>query len=397
MSVRRFRIALLAGLLGALLLPALPAAAAAAPSPWLQAGHDAAASNANPAETALTPRTVGRAGVERTLAPTGHDCYGYRARLSAPLLSESRVYVVSGTTLLAYDAASGAVLWQQALAPDDALVPVAVSHGLVVLGGNDCGSVSDPLGQVRAYRSTDGSPAWTLALPYADALSDVSVSDKYVVARTGFQADEVDLSVFRVQDGRAVWSQTGLVNDSGLQDASARVVAGHVYTTGFDGTGYPQLEVRSLATGAVESTALPVTVERGDSDTAGTHLYVQSGGAVFDADPATGTLRFVLPAATRSLAVDGTRVYADCATDGSIVCAYAADTGRRVWARGVKGQGVGAVAAGGLLYLSSGQVLNAATGKLVRTVAGDPIAVGQGRVAVLRPSGGVSLYGLPAA
>ena len=63
--------------------------------------------------------------------------------------------------------------------------------------------------------------------------------------------------------------------------------------------------------------------------------------------------------------------------------------------RGSHSAGLSAIAAGGLLYLSNGQVLNAATGHTARTLPGSPLAVGQGRVAVERKSGALLLYGLP--
>lgn len=144
------------------------------------------------------------------------------------------------------------------------------------------------------------------------------------------------------------------------------------------------------------------TLQRGDlSGSAGKHLYVTNpSGTVEALNPRTGQLQYSLSEAVNVLAVDASRVYASCGSQGQYACAYNIGTGVLEWQNTHPYSPKLAAEAGGVLYLDSGAALNAATGKVIKTLPLDSppataLAVGDGRIAAVTTPRVIDLYGLP--
>ena len=145
------------------------------------------------------------------------------------------------------------------------------------------------------------------------------------------------------------------------------------------------------------------TPQRGDlSGSAGKHLYARNpSGAVVALNPQTGNVQYSLSNAVKVLAVDASRVYATCGSQGQYVCAYNISTGAFEWQNTRFGSPALAAEADGVLYLDSGVALNAATGQRIKTAPfisasrATALAVGDGRIAVISDPRVLDLYGLP--
>jgi outer membrane protein assembly factor BamB len=147
-------------------------------------------------------------------------------------------------------------------------------------------------------------------------------------------------------------------------------------------------------------------IQRGDlGGSAGQHLYaIDPSGNVDALNPQTGQVEYSLSKAVKVLAVDSSRVYASCNdTYGDYVCAYDISTGALQWTYVLQWAGFNNTAeADGVLYLNTGEALNAATGQRI-TRLWDPsynakeITVGDGRLAVVADPRVVDLFGLPGA
>jgi outer membrane protein assembly factor BamB len=166
--------------------------------------------------------------------------------------------------------------------------------------------------------------------------------------------------------------------------------------------GSKNLEARNLATGAV-AWSLPGNwgLQRGDQSGAnGKHLYATDPtGTVVDLNPLTGRAEYSLSQAVTVLAVDNSRVYATCGSQGQDLCGYNIGTGALEWQdTRLIGTPKLAAEAAGVLYLNYGDALNTATGKrITRIWAIHPprtaLAVGGGRIATV--TGRITdLYGL---
>lgn len=164
----------------------------------------------------------------------------------------------------------------------------------------------------------------------------------------------------------------------------------------------PFLQGDSLATGAqLWRRSGTWQVERGDlAASAGKNVFASSGGSVYDLNPLTGATRYTLTGADSVLAVGSSQVYASCS--GISVCGYQLSDGHQLWSASGGGQPL-AVEAGGVLYLSDGQALNATSGAPLTYVWEQPnvtaatraLAVGEGRIAVVNDPRVLDLYGLP--
>lgn len=141
--------------------------------------------------------------------------------------------------------------------------------------------------------------------------------------------------------------------------------------------------------------------ERGDlAAPTASHLYaVDPAGQVTDLNPHTGTTQRVLTGATQVLAVDHARAYAICGTGH--ICAYRTSNGTLLW--NLADRSAMAAEAGGsagVLYLSDGKAVSAASGAFLRQVftyaggAGE-LAIGQGRIAASLGATTLKLFGLP--
>ena len=373
-----------------------PAAATTESSPWFDTNSNAAASRANLKEKVLSPTAVTKIQYLRSVvSPLISPSAPCGSGVVAPVLVGGSLYVITNAELSKYNPGTGALIWRAIPDPSFSLQydSLAISGNLVIVGAETTGCV-DPasLGEVFAFSASTGAPVWQTPLAFG---GDSVIAQSFVVST--INAENNDTSVFDLSTGKFLWDTGG-----GCTQSANLVVAALVMTYGCDAQGNT-LEARTLATGAI-AWSLPGnwTIQRGDlSGTAGQHLDATNpSGTVVDLNPLTGQTGYSLSGAVNVLAVDAARVYATCGSQGFSICGYSIATGALEWQANV-GTTI-AAAADNVLYLDSGQALNAATGQLISTVWASPnrsrasaIAIGDGRIAVVSDPRVLDLLGLP--
>jgi outer membrane protein assembly factor BamB len=383
-------------------LPAAPAPHAASSAPaWSQTDSNAAASRANHHETTLTGNTAAGLVIQRGFpAPAGPVGCGAVGN-SAPVLTSAHLIKVANGVLSSYSVATSTLLWSATLDATDSTIynAVAVAGGVVVVGGEDCGSQSDPNGIEQAFDETTGAPLWhTNTSPAGGALERLVVSGGLVVATGNSVGSGSIVSAHDLLTGAVVWF--GVFEDCGLS-GNVAVVAGEVVYSHCDADGAdPVLEADDLTTGTPDWSRSGVwSVERGDTDAAtSAHLLaVGPRGTLVDLVPQTGATQGAVTGAGHALVVGTKRVYATCGTWH--VCAYALDTHEQLWS--VADTSTLAAEAGGVLYLADGKLLRVKAGSLIATVGrlshSKGLVVGNGRMARTYNDGSLVLYGLPGA
>jgi outer membrane protein assembly factor BamB len=378
---------------------------------WTNTNAGAAQSRANLSESVLSPTAVPKIQYLRSItSPVIKPDATCPGNVVAPLPTGGSLYAMTNDLLSKYDPATGKLIWQ--VTPDSTFTLIyqslAMSRGLVIVGGIECDTVSQPGGFIEAFDASTGALAWTgYALEGLNQAATVGTS--YVVAE-GADAAGSDVAVLNLADGKLLWHHFGCLNSDNPNDPV--VVGLMVLGYGCDSQGRATIEARHIATGAL-AWSLPVgwVIQRGDlAGSAGTHLYATDlSGTVVDLNPQTGQVVYSLSKAATVLAVDATRVYATCGhrsltTD---ICAYSISTGSLEWQKSLFTSDISmrlAAEADGVLYLATGQALNASTGQVIGSVWGlgtynfrspAAIAVGDGRIAVAGDPRVLDLYGLP--
>jgi outer membrane protein assembly factor BamB len=168
---------------------------------------------------------------------------------------------------------------------------------------------------------------------------------------------------------------------------------------GCDNQQAATLQAWNLATGA-PLWSLPTgwAPQRGDlAGSAGSHLYATDpSGTVVDLNPKSGQVEYSLSQAVNVLAVDTSRVYATCGSQGQSLCAYNTSTAALEWQKtNLSASPTSAAEADGVLYLGTGAVLNAATGQRITKIGESPVAVGDGRIVAVPDPRVIDLFGLP--
>jgi PQQ-like domain len=390
----------LAGLAGSPAGAATSASAATvAAGPWSQAGYNAADSNANLAESTLTPATIGSASYLRSILappPLVDDCNPGGFSLATPLLTGGYVYVAANYTVSKYQASDGTLVWSASLQPSDVPVSIAVSGDSVVVGASECGSVSDPAGALYAFSASTGQALWRTSIDQGEPLNYVGVASGLAIVSGSSVGGGTVVGAFQIGTGRPAWLHEYAFCGDGV--GPAVVVGGYVVfvSCGDAGQSSDALTAVSLTTGQSAWTeAGDWKVLAGDRSTsAGTHVFASQGGTVYDVNPATGARMYSLTGATSVLAVGSGDVYASTASG---LAAYRLSNGSQAWT--ATGQGQVAVVAGGLIYAAVGDVLNASTGAFVTqlwagTTPATQIVVGEGRVAAITEPRVLDLYGL---
>ena len=378
---------------------------------WTNANADAAQSRANLSENMLSPTAVTKIKYLRSIpSPVispGAACPG---NIVAPLPTGGSLYAMTNDLLSKYDPATGKLIWRATPDPSFAEVyqSLAMSGGLVIVGGIQCDTVSQPAGFLKTFNAATGALAWTGYAP--EGLKQaVTVGTSYVVAE-GADAAGSDAAVLNLKDGTLLWHHFGCLNSDSPNDPV--VVGLMVLGYGCDSQGRATIEARHVATGTL-AWRLPAgwVIQRGDlAGPAGTHLYATDlSGTVVDLNPQTGQVVYPLDKAVTVLAVDATRVYAICGrrTLHTDICAYSIGTGSLEWQKSLFTSAISmklAAEADGVLYLATGQALNASTGQVIGNVWGlgtynfrspTAMAVGDARVAVAGDPRVLDLYGLP--
>lgn len=379
-----------------------PTAAAASPphSPWPQTNANAAQSRANRTESTLTTATVQQIGFRRDVTappPQLRDqCPG--DSLNDPVLTGGSLFALVAGVLTRVDAATGDTVWHRN--PDVQLRTfyraLAVSRGLVVIGGLDCISQSDPNGILQAFDARTGQPVWSRGI--GPGLMDMVVTNGLVISEGDTLARGLVVAAYRLSDGTPVWSH----QFSNLCDIEGHLLVVHqlVIHPGCTDSGQNFLAANRMRSGTrVWRLSGAWRALAGDLPSLdGTHLLVaDSAGAVHDLIPRTGATRHVLTGADDVLAVGPRRAFTTCAS-GSDVCGYNLTSGARQWRKpAFLPEPLGALAAG-VLYLDDGSALRSDTGAPLTTVwsgAASNLVIGDGRLAVVTEPRVLDLYGLP--
>jgi PQQ-like domain len=396
------------GMLGAVTpgIGTQPGLAATENSPWFGLDYNAARSRANLTEKVLSSTAVTKIKYLRSVAaapliPLKANCTGW---IVGPVLAGGSMYAMTNAELSKYNAATGALVWRRIPDPSfsNAYVSVAVSGNLVIVAGSTCDGGSTPAGTVWAYDTSTGALMWTSGLRIGNEIDGAVVVSPYVVAE-GVDAFGYASGVINLSNGQLIWQLDG------CGPSSPPIVVGQVVMSGgaCDAQGNKIIEANSLATGA-PLWSLPVTwkLQRGDTaGAAGKHLYATNpAGTIVDLNPQTGKTEYSLSTAAAVLAVDNLRVYASCGSQAQYLCAYNIGTGALAWQNTQLRFPPGyATEAGGVLYVK-GEALNAATGKVITTLAWQaqsgvyyltPSAIGDGRIAASSGAGVIDLFGLP--
>jgi hypothetical protein len=348
-------------------------AAAASSAPWYGSDFNAAHSRANTAESTLTPTSVRKVGHKRAITASAKGFFCIDSSPSGPVDGLTEVdgytYTVANNVVTKARTSTGAVLWRRIVGKATGVIygtDMAYSSGLVIVGGVDCGSVSDPLGALVAVNAGTGKVAWEIA--FDAGLNDFVVSGGTIVTAGSTAGSGGVVSAWRVSTGKPIWHR----QNDGLNRRVA-VVGGVVITTAHEfGEGVQSMQGRSLATGAVRWTVNGSWgLQAGDlSGSAGHSVFViTSHGRLDEFNPVTGAFVGAYPTTARSvLAVDAARVYATCATPtiAAGVCAYSRSTRRQVWAK-ADASSLAAVG-GAVLYLADGTARNSATGATLKSL-----------------------------
>ncbi len=372
-------------------------------SPWYQTDSGAALSRANNDERVLTPSAVAKVKYLRGMAapatPPGAPC-GPES-IVAPALVGGYVYAITNSVLSKYNAATGKLIWRRT--PDPTFYTeyesLAVSgNGLVVLGGSSCDSASEPSSAFWAYNAATGKLVWS-ASP-SEGLSQEVVDHGYVVT-AGIDAAGYFFYVLNLSNGKTAWKYT---TPCMPYPSPPLVVGSLVMSYGCANQENSTIEARNLSTGTVVwSRAGNWTFQRGGFS--GKQVFATNpAGTVVALDPLTGQVEYSLSQAVNVLAVDNSRAYAACGSSDHYVCAYNINSGALEW-RDTHLLGpfpALAAEADGVLYLDSGDALNAATGQVIKTLYGSyynspatALAVGDGRIAVVSDPRVLDLFGLP--
>jgi hypothetical protein len=367
---------------------------------WSQTDSNAAGSRANGHERTLRARTVaGLVRQHRYLAPvdTAGDCGAVGN--SAPILTAGHVIEVSNDVLSTYDAETSKRLWSATLDASKTTIynSVAAANGVVVVGGQDCESFSDPNGIEQAFSATTGHPLWHgFTSPFGGALEHMVVSGNFVVAVGDSEGSGSIVSVNNLLTGADVWFHS--FGECG-ESSNLAVVDGKVIYSHCDADGSnPVLEADDLATGTLDWSRVGTwSVERGDTDAlTSRHLFVVApSGALFDLRPGDGTTRHHLQGATHALAVGPSRVFTTC--NVSQICAYRLGDHSLRWT--ISDSSRLAAEADGVLYLADGKLLRVGTGSLIATIGppsqSDSLVVGNGRMARTRGDRALLVFSLP--
>jgi hypothetical protein len=374
---------------------------------WYDTDSNAAHSRANLTEKVLTRSAVTKVKYRRSMtAPPPRSagaCGPESPYVAAPLPFGGRLYAVTSGKLSKYNPATGSLIWRSNLNRYQIYNSLAITSNLVIAGGIGCLSGgSEPGGIVEAFNASTGAHVWT-AGNSGGTITDTVKAGSYIVT-AGEDAAGYEATVLNLSNGTPVWNSTGC---QGQYPPPALVVGLLVMTYGCDSQGSATIEARKLATGAlVWSLPSGWNLQRGDfPGSAGTHLYATDpSGTVEDLNPQTGQEEYSLSQAVSTLAVDASRIYATCGSEGSYVCAYNISTGALEWQNTqlapIYYSPTLAAEADGVLYLDTGIALNTATGQVIKKLwspspAANALAVGDGRIAVVSDPRVLDLYGLP--
>ncbi|GIF40719.1 outer membrane protein assembly factor BamB [Actinoplanes xinjiangensis] len=344
----------------ALLLAAgTPAGAAPAPALWDHVGYDAEDSWFNPRETAITASTVRRLVRKWSVRlRSAETCSSF----SGPIVAGGRVFVGDLAGITAYDAATGARRWSHDWggSTEGGTPRMAVADGLLVVGYNDCTSVSDPNPVLLALDVRNGLRRWSADPP----LIGTMIVDKGAVLASGTDVSGDSRTVaYRVRDGRELWRAPG--RRIGGTSANGTVA-------GFAAGG---AKAYDITTGTVRWTVKRHLLPGAATPAGDTFYGTGDKERLVAVDVKNGAVRWTALGPSELIATDGTRLYR---SDGEAIVALDARTGKQVWRRNLPAYGGQPVVAGGVVY-AGGIALDAARGTVITgppPLGGDLVVTG---------------------
>lgn len=324
---------------------------AATATVWRTDGYGPGNTGYNPVETAIHTGSVGTLAQRWSIVSpvVRNSC----AQQSPPVVAGGRLYLTDQGGIAAYHAGTGARLWSYRFPePADSLTPrLTVVGSRLIVAFTGCLSQSDPDGELRAFDAATGAPLW---LARRDAPMHVMVVDKDVVAVSGQDVGEPEVTGYRVSDGVQVWTRRATLP----RPVSAN---GRLLLTRDGGS-----DLVDIRTGSVLWSTTATWSVLAAGPTGGPLYAVGAAGELARISAVTAAVDWTVPGAAGQLAVDGPRLYV---AQGGTLVARDAVTGGQLWSREYGAPLGKPVVAAGVLYATvSGRAvhpLNAATGDLL--------------------------------
>ena len=352
------------------LLIVLSSVSFAQPAPAAGPGDNWAQDGFGPGNTGYNPGT-GPFSVpdlhQRWSVTPGTGVEGCGTTPGPPLVVSGRALFADNGGIGAYSAATGRSLWRNTgfslLGP-----MMAVAGGLVVGTDSSCYSQSNFDGTVIALDARTGQVRWRATQA---GTVDFLVADRGVIVTHGYCGvcgdHQDEIVALLASNGRRLWHRQDALL-AGAVSAGGRVLLK---------AGQRTIAV-DVTTGATRWTAEKAWWARSSSP-AGDRFYATFGNDLAALDADTGGVAWRVKNGAGEMAADSHRVFV--AATG--VTAYDADSGHRLWKRGVVDAGRPIRAAGLLWITASGRppaLLKPATGRPV--AAGLPFSTAQGHFVV---------------
>jgi len=354
----------------------IPAGASASPAPtWPQDGYGPGNTGYNPSESRLNLGTVDDLRLRWTARPAP-GVEGCTHATDPPLVAGGRAVVREGDGIGARDVQTGKLVWQQ-LGFSLLGRRVAIGGGQVFLTDSNCYSQSSYDGDIIALSLATGTVSWRARL---SGTVDKLVVDGGLLVVHGYcgtcDEDMDQVIAYRVADGAKLWSRN-YVDLAGEVSAGRRVLLSSTVSSTPKPFG---TEAVALLTGKAAWRSGQAWQALSASPSG--DRFLATGGTGFSSVTAgTGKVAWSVRSKAGSLSTDGRRVYAA----GSVLTAYEAGRGRKLWSRKLREPGK-PIRAGGLLYVTTTgpalAILAPATGRTVapggayRTAIGHVVVTG---------------------
>lgn len=330
-------------------------AASGISSAWTMAGHDAAGSNFNSAESTLTPEALTGLTYKRGFVTAPYNpAFDCPAPRPDAVVVDGVIYYLSAEYVEAHRISTGVQLWRSQLSQpgEQPLSGLAVRAGRVVVSASDCQSNSDPTGFLVALDARTGQRLWKIVGTPAESFT---MSGSRVVYRTwATVSSSARVVAVDASSGNEWWS------------APAKRACGPLMVVA---EVIPNCEVgddgRLIAKGMALSSGRIVwtrTVDwrfgflRGDSDIrAAKDLYARDySGRIIALNPTTGRTKWRAPTETGEvLGVGAQRLFVTCGgVQSPAICALSRANGRRIWTALGSSTPTSVAIAAGVLYPS---------------------------------------------
>ena len=215
------------------------------PDDWAQSGGGAAHTDSNPAETVLTPTTIGG------LSPA------WSAQVSGEIRDQQSVgngilYTAASLpgSVLATDEVTGEFLWERDFGSGFVHTP-AYMDGVVYVTTQQCGNCPDQRSTIYALDADTGQTLWTYQTPWPQEFPATVADGVVYFSADSFDSGQAAVYALDAGTGAQLWSMP-LPNALAFGAISVASGAAYFVTTG--GNIPPVLHAADAATGAVRWT-----------------------------------------------------------------------------------------------------------------------------------------------